>query len=95
MIKIVAHFFIKPDFVNKTDALFSEIVEKSRKENGCISYELFSVDNEIGHFVFIETWKDKTALDSHNKSEHFTRIIAELTKMSQKDALIAVMKQVL
>lgn len=93
MLKVVAHFYIKPELINKTDTLFSEIVEKSRKENGCISYDLFTVEGEEGHFVFIETWKDKSALDMHSNSEHFTRIIGELTKMVHKNTLIAVMKQ--
>ena len=43
--------------------------------------------------VFIETWKDKAALDAHSKTEHFVRIIDELTKMSYKDFLVSVMTQ--
>lgn len=90
MIKVIAHFYIKPEFIEKTDVLFKEIVEKSRQEKGCISYELFAAEGDAGHFVFIETWQDKAVLDAHGKTEHFTRIIEKLQKMSSKDPLIAV-----
>ena len=93
MIKVIAHFYIKPEFVEKTESLFKELVEKSRKDKGCISYELFEVQGDTGHMVFIETWKDKSALDAHSKTEHFVRIIDELTKMSYKDFLVSVMTQ--
>jgi len=93
MIKVIAHFYIKPEFVEKTENLFKELVEKSRKDKGCISYELFEVEGDTGHMVFIETWKDKNALDAHSKTEHFVRIIDELTTMSYKEALVTVMTQ--
>ena len=93
MIKVIAHFYIKPELVEKTDGLFKELVEKSRKDKGCISYELFEVEGDTGHMVFIETWKDKSALDSHSKTEHFVRIINELTKMSYKEAVVTAMTQ--
>lgn len=93
MIKVIAHFYIKPEFVEKTESLFKELVEKSRKDKGCISYELFEVEGDTGHMVFIETWKDKGALDAHSKTEHFVRIIDELTKMSYKEAVVTAMTQ--
>lgn len=93
MIKVVAHFYIKPEFIEKTDVLFKELIEKSRKEKGCISYELFEAEGDTGHFVFIETWKDQAILDAHGHTEHFTRIIKELQDMSYKKPLIAVLTQ--
>ena len=93
MIKVIAHFYIKPEFVEKTESLFKELVEKSRKDKGCISYELFEVEGDTGHMVFIETWKDKNALDAHSKTEHFVRIIDELTTMSYTEAVVTAMTQ--
>lgn len=93
MLKIVAHFYIKPEYVEKTDALFTEMVEKSRKDEGCLSYDLYQVEGDTGHFVFIETWKDNAALEAHNQTEHFTRIVKQLTDMSYKEAIVAVMTQ--
>lgn len=93
MLKVVAHFYIKPEFIEKTDILFAEMVEKSRKDHGCLSYELFQVEGDTGHFVFIETWKDQASLDAHNKTEHFTRIAKQLTDMSYKEAIVVVMTQ--
>lgn len=93
MIKVIAHFYIKPELIEKTDVLFKELVEKSRLEEGCISYELFEAEGDASHFVFIETWKDKAILDAHGRTEHFTRIIKKLQEMSYKNPLIAILNQ--
>ncbi|MHC5305658.1 putative quinol monooxygenase [Bartonella sp. LJL80] len=93
MLKVVAHKYLKPELLDKTDGLFSELVEKTRKEDGCISYDLFVDEEDTGHFVFIETWRDHAALGAHAQSEHFTRIVPALDAMARKEGVVAKMKQ--
>jgi quinol monooxygenase YgiN len=31
-----------------------------------------------GHFVFIETWPDRAALDVHCATEHFRRLVPQI-----------------
>ncbi|AMM20150.1 antibiotic biosynthesis monooxygenase [Frondihabitans sp. PAMC 28766] len=51
------------------DALHA-LVEPTRREAGCISYELFESEAKTGVFVTVELWRSHEALDQHTKSAH-------------------------
>ena len=75
MLKVIAQDFIRPDRLDVVLPLYRELVEATRKEPLCISYELFIDKKDAGHFVFIESWPDQAALDAHCASEHFQRLV--------------------
>lgn len=75
MLKVIAQDFILPDRIDEVLPLYRELVEKTRQETRCHSYELFRNQKDPGHFVFIETWPDRAALDAHCQSEHFKRLV--------------------
>ncbi len=75
MLKVIAQDFIKPEAVGVVLPLYQELIEKTRQEERCIAYELFVDQKDPGHFIFIEEWTDRAALDAHCASEHFTRLV--------------------
>jgi quinol monooxygenase YgiN len=81
VIKIVAKSVVKDDGREKYIQLSRELIEKSRKEEGCISYGLFQDINNSSIFTFIEEWHDQKAIDLHNNSEHFKRIVPILADL--------------
>lgn len=85
MLKLIAEDFIQTDKVDIVLPLYKELVEKTRKEVGCISYELHEDIKNLGHFIFIEEWIDSTALDSHVESEHFQRLVPQIDQHKIKD----------
>lgn len=46
---------------------------ESRREEGCLSYDLWRSD-EAGEYVFIERYADEAAAQAHVKSDHYRRI---------------------
>jgi len=68
---IAAHLTLKPEkialFLNFTTAL----IEKSRTEEGNISYTLYQNPNDPLKFLFFEEWKSQDAIDIHFATEHF------------------------
>lgn len=80
MLKVIAQDFIKPEHIADVAPLYAELVEKTRGEPRCISYELFVDRNDPGHFVFIEEWPDRAALDAHCRTEHFQRLVAQIDR---------------
>ncbi|BBD38402.1 antibiotic biosynthesis monooxygenase [Aminobacter sp. Y103A] len=56
MLKVIAQDFIRPEFVEIVRPLYAELVETTRQEPLCLSYDLFVDQNDPGHFVFIELW---------------------------------------
>ena len=78
MLKLIAEDYIDPEKIDIVLPLYEELVEKTRQEPGCLSYELCQDRKNPGHFVFIEAWKDYDALDAHVASEHFQRLVPQI-----------------
>lgn len=75
MLKVIAQDFIRPECVDQVMPLYRELVEKTRQEPRCVGYDLFIDQKDSGHFIFIEQWPDRDALDAHCRSEHFRRLV--------------------
>lgn len=54
MLKVIAQDFIRPDRLAEVATLYRELVEKTKQEPLCISYDLFINQKDPGHFVFVE-----------------------------------------
>jgi len=80
MLKVIAQDFIKPECIELVMPLYRELVEKTKQEPLCISYELFIDQKDPGHFVFVEAWPDRAALDAHCATEHFQRLVPQINQ---------------
>ena len=78
MIKIVARSTVRPECIEEYQSLARELVERSQAEEGNISYTLNQSTRDPRVHCFLEIWKDQQAIDLHNASEHFTRIVPQL-----------------
>ena len=88
MIHILANFEVKNDKLSNFIKLCNELIEKSRAEEGCVSYHLQQNTERENHLVFVEEWKSNEAIEKHNSSEHFTRIVPLLVEMCEDDPVI-------
>ncbi|KHS66714.1 antibiotic biosynthesis monooxygenase [Pectobacterium brasiliense] len=77
-IRIVATIQAKAEFVADVTATLKRVVAPSRQEAGNVQYDLHEVVDKSGSFVFFERWKDRDALASHEQSDHFKNLLAEL-----------------
>jgi quinol monooxygenase YgiN len=75
MIKVVAKNEVMMDKIEVVKSLYEELVVATRKEDGCIAYELYQDETNAAVLTMIEEWDDKAALDKHMKTEHFCRIV--------------------
>ncbi|KAM9862829.1 putative quinol monooxygenase [Leucobacter sp. BZR 635] len=78
MLKVIAQDFIRPDAIETVLPLYRELVELTRQEPLNISYELFIDEEQPGHFIFVEEWPDRAALDAHCETEHFKRLVPQI-----------------
>lgn len=92
MLKVIAQDFMKPESVETIMPLYRELVEKTRQEPLCISYDLFIDQKDAGHFVFVEEWPDRAALDAHCRSEHFTRLVPLINQHQTKEGTFILME---
>ena len=91
MLKVIAEDFIKPEYLDIVRPWYVELVEKTRQEPLCISYDLFVDQKDPGHFIFIEQWPDQAALDTHCRTEHFTRLVPQINEHQAKPCKVLLM----
>ncbi|OAH29487.1 putative quinol monooxygenase [Serratia marcescens] len=84
MLKVIAEDFIHPEHIETVMPWYRELVEKTRQEPLCIRYELCIDQQDPGHFIFIESWPDRAALDAHCQTEHFTRLVPQINHYQRK-----------
>ncbi len=84
MLKVIAEDFIKPEYVDTVLPFYRELVAATKKELLCIAYDLYRDEKDPGHFIFIEEWPDRAALDAHCASEHFTRLVPLIDRYARK-----------
>lgn len=85
MVKVVARNYIQEHKIEEVMELYKELVELTRKEEGCIKYELYQDEKDKKIVTMIEEWENREALEAHLKSEHFTRIVPMLGKFRLKE----------
>jgi quinol monooxygenase YgiN len=68
---IVARLSVKPDKITNFTEAAKEIIEKSNKESGCTSYQLYQDPYTNTKFVFVEEYKDQAAVDAHFAMDYF------------------------
>lgn len=88
MIKVIAKNFIKIDEVGNFEKSAIELIKKTRKEEGNISYALYEDINNKQILTFIEEWENEEALNKHMNSVHFKRIVPEFNKFQEKESEI-------
>ena len=91
MLKVIAQDFIKADCIEKVLPIYRELVEKSKQEELCIAYDLFIDQNDHCHFIFVEEWPNKEALDKHCNSAHFKKLIALIDQYRSKEGILLFM----
>lgn len=95
MVKVVAKNFAKKDTIDEIIKLCKELVQETRKEEGCIKYEMYQDENEPTILTMVEEWESRESLDNHMKSEHFQRIVPMLGKLMVRETDINVYNKLL
>ncbi|RVW02565.1 putative quinol monooxygenase [Rhodococcus spongiicola] len=68
---VVATIPAKPGSEDTVRTALTTLVDASRREDGCVSYDLYESTSTPGTFVVVEVWTDQHALDAHMKMPHF------------------------
>lgn len=92
MLKLIAEDFITVDKIDLVLPLYQELVAKTQLESGCIAYALYHDLRDQGHFVFIEEWENRAALDAHVKSAHFQALVPQIDQYQRKESIFTHMQ---
>jgi len=70
---IVANIIAENDHVELVRLELTKLIEPTRKEEGCIQYDLHQDNQNPAHFVFFEKWTSKQHLEAHLKNNHIAQ----------------------
>jgi quinol monooxygenase YgiN len=70
LLTVVAEVVAKPGKEEEVRKHLVGFVEPTRREEGCIQYDLHESNDEPGRFFFFEIWTSEELLDKHSQSPH-------------------------
>ena len=77
-LRVVARLAAFPDKVAELKSLLLSIIEPTRKEAGCIKYELLQNQADPTDFTFVEEWESADLLELHLGSTHIQAAVQKL-----------------
>ena len=77
-------FLLLEDVHKKTALKFvaTELVELSKRDKGCIAYDLFESATVDTHLMICETWETEEDLKAHMESAHFKELVPQLQQIA-------------
>jgi len=69
----------------EVEAVFAKLSQESRKEPGCVMYQVHRHKTESRRFFVYEQYKDEAALEAHRAAPHFLQYAKkELPKLGER-----------
>ena len=72
LVTIIEAKLEEKDFIRNE---LEKLIPITRKEDGCINYNLFLDSKNPARFIFEESWEDKAKLQGHMESEHLKKYL--------------------
>jgi quinol monooxygenase YgiN len=85
MVVLVVTWMAKVGREAEVAGVFSKLTEESRKEPGCIIYQVHRHKTESRRFLIYEEYKDDAALEAHRATPHFLQYVKkDLPKIADR-----------
>lgn len=75
---IIVQFDVKPENVNEFLENFTLLVAETRKEPGCLRFELDASLDSPTTFFLVELWKSEADLHLHFETDHVKSLLPKL-----------------
>jgi len=69
-VHVLARFTAAPGKEAELEQVLAALIETTRKEAGCIRYDLVRGLGKSAEFAFIEEWESAAHLDAHSQTSH-------------------------
>ena len=73
MIHIIVRVEPKPDKIEAFLELATYDARNSRKEPGCLRFDVLRLNDTPSRFAFYEVYRDEAAVKAHQATEHYAR----------------------
>ena len=90
MIMLIAKNTLLEGKQNEFTELAEKLVLATRKEAGCIAYDLVADQADACVYYFVEKYVDMKAVEEHRASAHFQTIVPQLGLLRTKPSEVSV-----
>lgn len=84
---VVAKIVAKRESVEEVHGALLKILEPTREEEGCISYNLFRDEDTPAVFFMLENWQSAGHLEKHMATDHFKALVAAIGGITDEIAI--------
>ncbi|EXA62256.1 antibiotic biosynthesis monooxygenase [Acinetobacter baumannii] len=85
-VRVLAKLAIEPEQIEKVVNAFKLLMNETRKESGCLQYDLHQEVHDPATLIIFERWKTEAAFEGHLKTLHFSSCfnkVSELIKYNE------------
>jgi quinol monooxygenase YgiN len=83
-IRVIARVTSQPDKVEELKSILLNLIEPTRREKGCLSYQLLQDKTDAAEFVFIEEWAGDLAENAHMTTSHVQDTLSKAESLLAK-----------
>ncbi len=92
-IHVIARFNAKPDSIDALRTRLLAMLEPSRKEAGCIRYDLLNNSADPTDFTYVEEWASQAAIDAHMQTPHLKALLVDTAPLIASPADVRCLTQ--
>lgn len=78
MIRLNVTVTANPEHLSEVIDGLNRMAAESRREKGCIGYDIYQNTVDPFSLIIVETWADQAALDAHGQTPHYKTILPSL-----------------
>jgi len=75
---------VKQDFIDAVKTEMIKLIVPSRKESGCIEYNLHQDNVNPAVFLFYETWENASSFEKHTNTDHYKTYVKAIDGMIEE-----------
>lgn len=80
-LRVIARLRAKPGKEAELRTLAAGLIAPTRKETGCIRYELLVNEADPAELTFVEEWSDDDTLDAHLATSHVQHAVSRCPEL--------------
>ena len=90
MIMVTAKITAKPGEKDEVISKAQNLIQSTRLESGCISYNLYNGTEDDNTLLMLEKWENQDMLNLHMQTEHFKAFNTDIENILAKEVEIAI-----
>ena len=94
MLTVTAHIKAKKGLEENLRKELLALIEPTRSETGCITYDLYQDQEDKSFFMFYESWKKKSDLEQHLQKPYIKRFMDKADELLVEPVTISLWERV-